>query len=387
MYKEALRPSWMEIDFENLEKNVNAVADLIGGKDRIVGVLKADGYGHGTVQCGLELQRLGVTNCCVATLDEAVRLREAGFTANILMMSLTPDFYISTLLDYDLMALVDDLDNAQAISDAAVQAGKIISCDIAVDTGMGRIGLCYDDPQVLESIRAIAALPGLKVRGLFSHMSCSEEQDTSFCDVQLQRYQELIQQVDSLGLDLDFNTLVNSASTMLMPQAYYHRCRIGYLLWGLYPSDFVDPSSLPLHPVMSIKAAIVKIKTVPAGTPISYSRRFITQRESRIGTLCIGTADGYPATAINKMHVLAGGGKAPIVGTICMDHCMIDLTDLPQVQVGDEVVLLGSQEDLSITMGDIANAGGITTDELLCDWALRLPRVYKRGETVVAVER
>lgn len=381
----ALRGTWLDIDLGVMEQNVDNIAAFVGGKEKIIAVLKGDAYGFGLVECGKALARFGIGAFAVATLREAEKLRDAGVKdAEIILLGLTPPSLAEAAVRLDTMPVVDSLEDAEALGKAALAAGTECQALLALDTGMGRIGLLAEDPSALDDAIAIARVPGLRLRGLFSHLSTADDEDTSFCEVQIPRYEAFLKKAQEAGIAeaWDRSNLASSPSILERPEIYYDRVRAGSLLFGLYPEGRPGVEPFPLTPIMEWRAYFTKVKTVPAGTPISYSRLFTTERESRIGTLPFGSADGYPRTALNKCHVLVNGQKAPIVGTICMDQCMVDLTDLPDVKPGDEAVVVGVDGDQRIHVDDIAAAAGLSHDEVICDLTMRLSRLYHyKGES------
>jgi alanine racemase len=376
MYQEALRPVWAEINLSNLDYNIKQIKRKVGDKE-IIGVVKADGYGHGSVAVSKVLLENGVGSLAVATLQEAITLREAGITCPVIMLGITPEMYAGTLLKYNITPVASSYENAAAISEAAKGSGKIIEAFVAVDTGMGRIGFLPDDGTVAE-IKRISLLSNLKIKGLFSHFATADEKDKTYANQQLDQYNNIYSKLKQAGLDIPVRTFANSAAIMELPAAHFDMVRPGIVLYGCYPSCEVDRNQLSIKPVMSIKANIVHLKKVPSGFSVSYGRRFTTQRESLIATLALGYADGYPRYLSGKGRVIVNGVYAPVVGNICMDQCMIDVTDVPDVKLGDEVVLMGKQGDLEILADEIGEKTGTINYEIVCAFGQRLPKVYVR---------
>ena len=339
-------------------------------------MVKADAYGHGSVRVATVLRANGIESFAVATLSEAVRLRKAGFLLEeIMVLSPIPEPYIDTIIEHRLSPVVCDYKNAEAISKAAAAAGIIIKGYIAVDTGMGRIGYS-DDVTSVEDVKMIAGLSNFKINGLFSHFATADAADKTYATVQEQRYMNFYKQLLKEGIDIPLRTLGNSAAVMEINSAYYDMVRPGVILYGLYPSDEVDRSQLALRPAMSIKANIIHLKKVPAGNSISYGRKFTTQRDSLIATIPVGYADGLPRPYSAKGKVIVNGVYAPIAGTICMDMCMIDVTHVPYVRLGDEVTIMGKDGIYEITADDIARETGTINYEVVCGFGQRLPKVY-----------
>lgn len=378
MYKEAIRPVWAEINLSNLDYNIKNIKAKLGSGTKIIGVVKADGYGHGSVKVAEVLRANGVDTFAVSTLQEAIVLREAGATEQIISLSLTPNFYSNVLVEYDITPVISSLENARAISKTAAEVGKTVSGFIAADTGMGRIGYLTWDENAVSEIKEISQLPNFKIAGLFSHMSTADSADKTFSRQQEQCFNEFYDKLIAVGIEIPMRTFANSASVMELPSVYFDAVRPGIILYGCYPSDEVDKSSLSLKPVMSVKATISHLKDVPAGFSVSYGREFISKRPSKIATIALGYADGYPRPYAPKGEVIVNGVKAPLAGNICMDQCMIDVTDVPDVKVGDEVIVMGSDGKNTILADDIAKATGTINYEIICAFGQRLPKVYVR---------
>ena len=376
MYKEAIRPAWVEVNLSNLDYNIKQIKEKANGRE-LIGVIKADAYGHGSVKCAEVLRKNGVKTFAIATLQEAITLREAGAKEEIICLGLTPDMYADVIVEHDLTPVVCDSSNAKAISDAAVAAGKIVSGLIAVDTGMGRIGYLADDTDfAVEDVRKIAALPGFKIKGMFSHMSTADAADKTYSHAQQAKYNAFYEALTKANIKIPFRTLANSASIMELPEIYFDAVRPGIILYGCYPSDEVERAQLSIKPVMSVKANIVHLKDVPANFSVGYGRKYISTKPARIATLALGYADGYPRPFSANAKVIVNGVVCPIAGNICMDQCMVDVSAVPNVKVGDEVIVMGSDGVNSVTADDIANATGTINYEICCAFGQRLPKVY-----------
>ena len=377
MYKEAIRAAWAEINVSNLDFNIKRIREKVGPGRKITGIIKADGYGHGSVKLAEVLRANGVDSFGVATISEAIRLRKAGFLAEqIMVIGLTPDPYVDTIIEYDLTPVTDSLRNAQAFSDAAVKAGKIVHGYVVCDSGMGRIGYSPEDPAAVEEVKQIAQLPGFAIEGLFSHFATADAADKTYSALQEQRFVAFYKKLIDEHIPVPIRTLANSAAIMEIPTAWFDQVRPGIILYGCYPSDEVDRKQLELRPAMSVKANIVHLKKVPVGTTISYGRKFTATRDSLIATIPHGYADGFPRPYSMKGHVLVNGVKAPLAGNICMDQCMVDVTDVPYVRLGDEVTVMGRDGIYEILADDIAEATGTINYEIVCAFGQRLPKVY-----------
>ena len=376
MYKGALRPAWVEINLNNLDFNIKNIKTKIGDRE-MIGVIKADAYGHGSVKVAEVLRANGCKTFAIATIQEAITLREAGAKEEIILLGLAPDMYADTVVQYDITPVVCDSSNAAAINAAAKAADKTVHGLIAVDTGMGRIGYLADEAEAAaEDIKKIQALENFKIKSLFSHMSTADALDKTFSRQQEEKFNKFYSVLTSAGINIPMKTLANSASVMEIPSVYFDACRPGIILYGCYPSDEVDKNELAIKPVMSVKANIVHLKDVPEGFSVGYGRKFISTRPSKIATLALGYADGYPRPYSQYAKVIVNGHIAPIAGNICMDQCMVDVTDVPDVKVGDEVIIMGTDGTHTFLADDIARATGTINYEIVCAFGQRLPKVY-----------
>ena len=391
MYKEAKRAAWAEINLSNADHNIKNIRKKVGPDVEITGIIKADGYGHGAVAMAEVLRKNNIRSFGVATLHEAVALRDAGAKEEIVMLGLTPKMYSYTIVDYDITPVVMSYDNASALSDAAQKKGKVISGFIAADTGMGRIGYPVSNPSsgtlssgelsagTLSSIRDIKMIEDLscfKIKGLFSHFATADAKDKSYAREQEKNYNRFYDALLASGINIPMRTFANSAAIMELPSVWFDSVRPGIILYGCYPSHEVDKNLIDLKPVMSVKANIVRLALMPEGTSVSYGRKFIAKRESLIATIPLGYADGFPRPYSQAGRVLVDGVFAPIAGNICMDQCMIDVTDVPGVKVGDEVTIIGGSGENTILADDIGDATGTINYEIVCAFGQRLPKVY-----------
>ena len=377
MYKDAIRAAWAEINITNLDYNIKQIKDKVGPGKKITGIIKADAYGHGAIKVATVLRANGIESFGVATLSEAVRLRKAGFILEeIIVLGLTPDPYIDTIIEYRLTPVVCDYENAEAISRAAAKANIIINGYLAIDTGMGRIGYDTDNSSSIDDIRMIMNLPNFRIAGLFSHFAAADSLDKTYTTVQEQRFMVFYKKLLNAGIPIPCRTLANSAAIMEVASSHYEMVRPGIIMYGCYPSAEVDRSQNDLRPVMSIKANIVQLKKVPAGNSISYGRKFTTRQDSLIATIPIGYSDGLPRPYSTKGKVIVNGVFAPIAGTICMDQCMIDVTHVPYPRLSDEVTIMGKDGIYEISAEDIAKATNTINYEVLCAFGQRLPKVY-----------
>ena len=378
MYKEALRPVWAEINLTNLEYNIDRILEKIGDSE-LIGVIKADAYGHGAIKYAQILQKKGCKTFAIATLHEAMQLRDAGFKEDIIMLGLVPDMYADTVVKYDIIPAVCNSENAKAFDEEAHRQGKVCKVIIVTDTGMGRIGYQADDiPTAIADIKKINELPNTKIIGIFSHMSTADAYDKTYSHGQEEKFNKLCDAITEAGVRLPMKTLANSASIMEIPSVHFDACRAGIILYGLYPSNEVDRNQLDLKPVMSVKANIIQLKEVGVGFSVGYGRKFISERPSKIATLALGYADGYPRPYSKFGKVIVNGVVCPIAGNICMDQCMVDVTDVPEVHEGDEVIVMGSDGVNEVSADYIAEMTGTINYEITCAFGQRLPKVYVR---------
>lgn len=377
MYKETLRPAWVEINLSNLEYNIRQIQAKMSKEREFIGVIKADAYGHGAIQCAQVLRENGVKTFAIATLQEAITLRNAGATEKIIMLGLTPDMYAETLVQYDITPVVCKSSNAKAINDAAKAADKNMDCIIITDTGMGRVGYLADDIHfAVEDVKRIQAMPNLNIIALFSHMATADAYDKTFSHKQEERFKKLYKAMTEKGIIIPNRYLANSASIMELPEVLFEGCRPGIILYGQYPSHEVDRNQLHIKPVMQVKANIVMLKDVPVGASCGYGRKFIAIRPSKIATIGLGYADGYPRPYSSKAKVIVNGVICPVAGNICMDQCMIDVTNVPEVHEGDEVIVMGSDGINEISAEYIADSTDTINYEITCAFGQRLPKVF-----------
>jgi alanine racemase len=373
MFSKTLRWAWAEIDLHKLAFNMRLVKKKAAGR-QVIAVVKADAYGHGAVPVSKVLLENGADILAAGVLQEAVILREAGFTCPILILGLTPNDCCEILTEYDLIPVTASYENARAIARAAEAAGLQKDVFAAVDTGMGRIGVPSDESGVAEIVR-IHGLSHLRLRGIFGHFATADEPDKRYAIEQTARFNAFCERLRQLGVDPGVRTHANSAAVMELPKTHFDAVRPGIMLYGCHPSAPARAADFPLQAVMSVKAKISFLKRVPGGTPISYGRVFTTQRESLIGTLPLGYADGLSRALTGKGRVLLRGTYAPIVGTICMDQCMIDVTDIPGAALGDEAVVMGVQGGRCVSAEEIGEKTGAVNYEVLCGFGQRLPKV------------
>ncbi len=374
-----LRPVWAEIDLDALAYNMKNIKALAKDKE-VIAVVKADCYGHGSVDTAPVLLENGASRLAVAVLTEGIELRNAGITAPIMILGYTPEYLGEELIKYDIEQTVYSLEYAHNLSETALSLNKKAKIHIALDTGMGRIGFMPDEKSLRE-VSEICSLPGLDVIGMFTHFSTADEENKDYTNEQFSKYMKFVEGLSDLNINIPLKHVSNSGAIMDMPETFkdLDAVRAGIILYGYYPSDEVKKENLSLKPALTIKAKIAHIKEMDKNMYISYGRTFKTERKSIIATIPIGYADGYSRLLIPGAKVIVNGKFAPVVGRICMDQCMIDVTDVGTVKTGDEVIILGQSGDLKINADDYAEILGTINYEILCMFKHRIPKVYIRN--------
>lgn len=366
---------------DRIIRNIERTKKIISSGTKIMAIVKADAYGHGALPVAKALEPI-VDAYGVATIEEAVDLRINSIQKPILILGFTPEGSAADVVKYDVTTAVYNLEMAQWIAKEAVKQGKVAKLHIKIDTGMGRIGFALTDESV-EVIKQIAELDGIEVNGCFSHFSKADEADLSYAKEQLKKYDAFVAKVEQAGVLLKVKHISNSAGIMMLPEANKYMVRSGISTYGYYPSEEVDKNRLLLEPAMEWKAHISYVKTVGAGVSVSYGGTYVTEQETTIATVPVGYADGYPRTLSNKGYVLVHGEKAPIIGRVCMDQFMIDVSHIEGVRMGDEVTLIGEDKGAIISVEEIANLAGSFNYEFVCDVHKRVPRVYyKDGKQI-----
>lgn len=371
MYDNLLRTAWVEIDHERLMGNIRSVQKRVGSS-KIIGVVKGNAYGHDALIISRAYLECGVELLGVATLGEAKQLRDAGISCGIVMLGLIPEEYADVAVDLNVSPLISTYACAKAVSHEAKKRGVTVELYLAVDTGMGRIGYLPDASSVAE-IQKIALLPNVTLTGYFSHFSSADLPDLAYTYFQKERFDRFYRMLLDAGVNIPVRTVANSPSIYRLPEVFYEAVRPGTVVWGCYPACVSDHETVRVLPIMSVKARVIYLKTVPPGTAISYGRKFVTTRVSRIATLPLGYVDGYTRTFLGKGRVLIHGEYAPVLGTICMDQVMADVTDIPNVEIGDTAVFLGEQGGKSIPVEELEEKSGLCSGELFYGFTCRLP--------------
>lgn len=365
-----------EVSLDAIENNIKNMEGLIRPGTKILAVIKADGYGHGALQIAVRLEQIDhVFGYATATAEEAFKLRNGGIKKPILVLGYTfPDNY-EEMIRLSIRPAVFKEETARQLSEAARAAGKRCKIHIKVDTGMSRIGLPCNEDGVKAALK-IASYDMLEPEGIFTHFARADEDDKSSAKAQFSRFVDFTDKCRMGGLAPEFLHCSNSAAILSMPEANMDLVRAGITMYGLSPSGEEVTGPIRLEPAMSLKSSIVYIKELPAGREISYGGIYRTEKTTRVATIPVGYADGYPRSLSNKGYVLIKGKKAPILGRVCMDQFMVDVTDIPEASEYDEVVLLGNSGGNSITAEDLGAMSGRFNYELVCDISDRVPRKY-----------
>ena len=386
-----MQRSWAEVNLDAIEHNVKQIKGLLKKDVKLMGVVKADAYGHGFEETASTILKSGADELAVACADEAIQLRKNGFGVPILILGNTSSDMASDLIKYDIMPCVYNTDFAEYLSKEAALQGKTAKIHIKIDTGMGRIGFLYDDSPAnraaaINDILRISMLPNIKIEGMFTHFATSDEADDTYTHMQFERFKNLAAKLEEVGISIPSKHVCNSAAIMRFPEMQLDMVRAGVIMYGMYPSEDVDKSVLDLIPAMSFKTRVIHVKEVDEGSCISYGRTFRAPKRMKIATLAVGYADGYSRLLSGKVDVLVDGQRAKQIGRICMDQCMIDVTNVNNINVGDEVTLFGNAGKDNLPIEYIAEKFGTINYEISCIIGKRIPRIYiKSGRVVKSV--
>ena len=380
-------PTQTEIDLDALAFNVAQVRRLGGKGKKILAVVKANAYGHGAIGIARELEALGVDFLGVAFIEEGIKLRKAGIQKPILILGGGSPFHVKKIFTFRLTPVVFDLALARALDAEGKRQNLVLPVHIKIDTGMNRLGVPFD--QTEKFFTSLQSVNFLKVEGVLSHFSSAhlrDKESRNYTANQTKKFKKSLSLIRGLNFDPPLIHMANSSAIIeeLIPD--FTMVRAGLMLYGAYPSDDLKDTHLSLKPVMSLKTHVIQIKTVPPETPISYSRTFYTKKESLIATIAIGYGDGYHYRLSNRGKVLIQGKKVPLVGSVCMDLIMADVTELPGVKPEEEVVLFGRQGEVTISVEEVAQWAYTIPYEILCGISSRVPRIYKKGGTMFEVK-
>lgn len=367
--------TYAKVDLSAIVHNICEVKKRIPKDVMVMAVIKADGYGHGAVEAGTALRNI-VDYFGVATIEEAIELRRANLLLPILILGYTMHGKYEEVVKYDITQTIYSFADAVLLSQEAVKQGKSVKVHIALDTGMTRIGFMPEESAVAE-IQQIAGLAGIEIEGIFTHMSCADEKDKTYAEKQMQQFDNILAVLEKNGVEIPVKHICNSAGIMEFDDHRFDMVRSGIITYGLYPSEEVKKERLDLKPAISWYAHVTHVKTAPAGAGVSYGATYVTEKPTRIATIGLGYADGYFRSLSNKGYVLIRGQKAPIIGRICMDQFMVDVSEIADVAVEDVVTLIGRDGDQYISVEEIADLAGSFNYEFVCDIGKRVPRVYE----------
>lgn len=389
-YKEKYYRVSANINLDALCSNILNTRKRVCPETKIMAVIKADGYGHGAVPIAHAFDELTdggspvVAAYGVAIVEEAVELRKAGIAKPILILGYTAPELIPAAVEYDITQTVFQLSAAERISREAVKQGRTAKIHIKLDTGMGRIGFAGTREDALEILQ-MTKLPNLYVEGMFSHFAKADEEDKTSARKQFEKFMKFDRLLEDCGVQLKVKHISNSAAIIDMPQVHLDMVRSGISTYGLYPSAEVDTSNLPLVPAMELKSHVAFVKQVPPGFTVGYGSTFTADRPMSIATIPVGYADGYPRSLSNKGRVLIHGKTARIIGRICMDQFMVDVTEIPETAQGDVVTLAGRDGGEYIPIEEPADLSGSFNYEFVCDISKRVPRIYYKNGVPVLV--
>jgi alanine racemase len=377
------RPTRVEISLDALRHNLEAFRKALPEHVNMMAVVKADAYGHGALEVSKEALRCGVSYIAVAFLDEGLELRRLGITAPILVLGYTPPEGLQPAWEHDITVNIytEELLNAAQVLNTQ---GRPLKVHMKIDSGMNRIGV----PSEEEAIRLIAkalSIPSIELEGLFTHYACADEEDKSYTETQHERFSRVVEHFQQKNITFRYIHAGNSATAIDMPDKTFNMVRLGISMYGLYPSEEVNHQQIQLESVLSIKTGVVMVKQVPPDEGVSYGAIYRTTQEETIATLPIGYADGFSRMLTGKAQVLVRGQRVPVVGRICMDQCMMNVTGLADIPIEEEVVILGRQGKERITAEEHAEWLGTINYEITCMISHRVPRVYVRGGQVVSI--
>ena len=376
--------AWAEIDLDAIGHNTSEIKKKLSKGTYLMGVVKANAYGHGVRQTAKVLLENGADQLAVAFADEAVELRKAGFDVPILVLGNSPDSDIKKLIDFNIMPTVSDYSFAERLS-RACNGNKTVKVHIKLDTGMSRIGFLAEDMDTVDEILKISNLPHIQIEGMFSHFAVADDDADDFTRMQFDRFMAVAKGLEEKGLKIPFKHICNSAGLLKFPEMHLDMVRAGIILYGIYPSADFDKSMIDLKPSMAFKSRVSHIKVLDKGASLSYGRTYTLNQSAKIATVSVGYADGYMRSLSNKAVVYVDGCEVKQTGRICMDQCMIDVTAVNNINVGDEVILFGGSGKISAeNTAELIDTIGY---ELVCAVGRRVPRIYIRDGEVTEVTK
>jgi alanine racemase len=378
---ELSRPVWAEINLDNLAHNMREVRRITNKNSKITAVIKADGYGHGAVAIAETLLENGADRFAVAILSEAIQLKTFFPNIETMILGYTPVNLAKKVIEYNIIQTIYTLEQAKEFSKIALSLDKEIVVHIKLDTGMNRLGMVFND-ETIEIILEMSKLKGLIIEGIFTHFAAADEIDKEYTKQQVKKYQYIVDNLEQRGLNIPIKHVSNSAAIIDLPEFNFDMVRAGIMLYGLYPSKDVNHEIVKLKEVMCLKAKISQVKKLESGSGVSYGLKYKCDKESLVATLPIGYADGYTRMLTGKAKVFVNGSIVPVIGNICMDQCIIDVTGL-DVKMGDEVVLFGGNDSNGISIDSISESLNTINYEIVCMVNKRVPRLYiKDGKEI-----
>ncbi|MBI2954254.1 MAG: alanine racemase [Chloroflexi bacterium] len=376
------RPTLAEIDLDAVAHNVRELKRLIGNSD-LLAVVKANAYGHGAVHVARIALESGAKRLGVACVDEGVQLRRAGITCPILVLGYAAHWEAETVVEHQLTPTVNTRQLALALSAMSTARNVVTPIHLKVDTGLTRFGLLPNE--IVDFARAVTAFPRLRLEGLYTHFATADESDKSFLHEQFNIYKDTLRRLGDEGITVALRHAANSGATLDVPETRMDMVRCGITVYGLYPSDSVS-RPIKLRPALSLKTQVARIREVPPGTSVSYGRTFVADASTRVALVSIGYGDGLSRALSNKGTVLINGQRAPIIGRVCMDQCVVNADGIASIRTGDEVVVIGQQGQDEITADEIARQLGTINYEITCAVTARVPRVYLQQGTIVVAD-
>lgn len=376
--------TWAEVDLDAIAHNIKEIRKITNPASKIMAVVKADAYGHGFLEVAKTLLENGADRLAVAVLQEGKQLRSRGVNVPILILGASGEESIEDLINFDITPSVFTYEFAKELSYAAERKEKVTKIHIKIDTGMSRIGFLAgeDNEGIVDEILKISRLPYIEIEGIFSHFATSDEADKSYTILQYNRFMDVCNKLEEKGLHIPIKHICNSAGIMMYPEMHLDMVRPGVILYGMYPSDEVDKSRLDLIPAMTLKSTVTHVKEVEEGRGVSYGKEFITNKKMKIATVPIGYADGYLRKIAKEGKMIVNGEKVAIIGRICMDQCMIDVTNVHTIDKGDEVIIFGRE---GVTIDDLAMWLETINYEVSCVIGKRIPRIYTKNGKAVKV--
>lgn len=375
---------YVEVNLDYIVENLQNMKDNIDAETKLLAVIKTDGYGHGGVAIAKAVENLDyLYGFAVATAEEAFELRDEGIQKPILVLSYTFPYAYERFIQQQVRVTVFRPDSLEQLNELALKAGKKALVHIKVDTGMGRIGICPDESGI-DFVKKAFGMPGIEVEGIYTHFACADEADKTSVNRQIEIYKNFVSEVEKqTGKKIQLKHCSNSAGIIDLPMANMDLVRAGITLYGLKPSAEVDFNRISLKPALSLHSHVVYVKTLKPGQTVSYGSHFVAKKDTKVATVPLGYGDGYPRSLSDgRGYVLIHGQKAPILGRVCMDQFMVDVSEIPEVSEGDKVTLIGGDGKECITADFLGDLSGRFNYELVCDLNQRLPRVYIKNNQV-----